>query len=116
MESGKSPPVFCFHYLHDNFHLDQCDKNARAAFAMALVKRSSLTWDDLARLPRHKLGWELIPGEQLRMTLPDKFSDSRKVMVMRYDGMLPMAGVRVGQTFHVLAIEAKFNDLLNLTV
>lgn len=99
------------HYLHKEFHLSGCTKDGQAAFAMALVKRAALTWNDLALSGRKALGWELIPVKQLKMTLPAPFVDQDRVMVMRYDGKKPMAGVRVGDTYHVLAIEAQFNDL-----
>ena len=111
LDSGKRTPVFCLHYIHPDFHLDQCGREARASFAMALAKRARLTWDELAKSGRHQLGWEYITVEQLRMKLPPKFADNTKVMVLRYHKLHPMVGVRVGHTFHVLAIEANFGDL-----
>ncbi|WP_317232024.1 hypothetical protein [Clavibacter capsici] len=88
-------------------------KEAKAAFAESLQSLSSLTWRDIRRAPRHGLGFEKLPVRQLNMSMPDAFAESSEVYVFRYSGRLPMAGVRAGATFHIVAIEREFGELYN---
>ncbi|CAQ02530.1 hypothetical protein CMS2450 [Clavibacter sepedonicus] len=110
-----SHPVFCLKHLHRDFDLKESamTKEAKAAFAESLQSLSGLTWKDLRRAPKHGLGFEKLPTTKLRMTMPDAFSESSEVFVFRYSGKLPMAGVRAGATFHILAIERQYGDLYN---
>ena len=78
---------------------------------MALAKRASVTWDELAKSGKHGLGWELLPISKLSIVPPPKFADNDQVMVFRYHGKLPMVGFRVATIFHVWAIERHFGEL-----
>jgi hypothetical protein len=46
------------------------------------------------------------PGEH-----SDKYGDAKEFLVMRYDGLRPMVGIRSNDVFHVLWIENEFGDL-----
>lgn len=83
----------------------------KAQFAERLEELSALDWGTIQRSGRHGLGFEMLLKSSLTPSLPPKFQDTEKVMVFRYAGKLPMVGVRVSNTFYVLAIEAAFNDL-----
>ena len=50
-----------------------------------------MTWQEVTTNPRHGLGSELIEVGQIKPALPPGFAGAEKVLVLRYDGMLPMA-------------------------
>ncbi len=64
-----------------------------------------------SRSPWQRHGTELIPAREFKAPIPVQFQDEPKFMVFRYDGKLPMAGIRVHDLFHVLRIEPEFNRL-----
>lgn len=77
---------------------------ARATFGATRSGRGS-------RSPWQRHGTELIPAREFKAPIPVQFQDEPKFMVFRYDGKLPMAGIRVHDVFHVLWIEPEFNRL-----
>ena len=106
-------PWFSFEFLIDRFHLDRCDRDRKASFAESIVRRSSVSWRQARASGRHSLGTETIPVAQTGLAghMPGKFEDDSKLLIMRYHGKLPMAGIRRGRVFFVLAIERDFGDL-----
>lgn len=106
-------PKFCLHHLRSGFDVHALTDQRKAAFAKTLQKLSASTWRQLLAAPRHGQGFELIPVGQIKATLPPQFDGQTKVMVFRYDGRLPMAGVRANDIYHVLWIEPEFNLLYN---
>lgn len=104
-------PKFCLTHLQPDFDVEALDAEGRAAFATALHKRSKMTWTEILRSPRHGLGSENIPVSQLKVNLPVVFEGQEKVLVLRYHGKLPMAGVRVNDVYHLLWLEPEFNTL-----
>lgn len=104
-------PKFCLNFLRDGFDVHALDPAGQAAFAKTLQKLASSKWKDLITAPRHGQGTELIPASQIKAPIPPQFQDQPKFMVFRYDGKLPMAGVRVRDVFHVLWIEPEFGRL-----
>lgn len=107
----EATPRFCLRHLVDGFNVDALDKDGRAALAVAMAKRAQLTWRQIKQADRHGLGTEFIPAHQIKAPIPTHFSDSDRFMVFRYRGKLPMVGVRTGDTFHILWVEANFDDL-----
>lgn len=104
-------PRFCLRYLQPGFTVTDLNAEQQASFACALARRGAMTWRELLQAPRHGLGYEMLPVSSLKPTVPEPFSDSPKVMVFRYHGKLPMAGVRVADTLHLLWLERRFGDL-----
>jgi hypothetical protein len=104
-------PKFCLHFLRTDFDVHALDARRQAAFAKALQKLASSRWKELITAPRHGQGTEQIPRGQIRAPIPLQFQDQEKFLVFRYDGVLPMAGVRVRDVFHVLWIEPEFGRL-----
>jgi hypothetical protein len=104
-------PKFCLNFLRDGFDVHALDAKGQAAFAKTLQKLASMPWKELITADRHGHGTELIPAKQIKAQIPPQFQDQEKFMVFRYDGKLPMAGVRVGAVFHVLWIEPEFGHL-----
>jgi hypothetical protein len=96
-------------HLAQGFSVENLDENQRAAFAMALAKRSTTTWSNLWLTNRHKLGCELIPCSALNEPMPQSISsDVEKVVVFRFSDFAPMIGFRRDDTFHIIWIDPKF--------
>ncbi len=76
-----------------------------------MQNRAGMTWKEISLAPRHGLGIEHLPVSEIRAPLPPAFEGHEKVMVMRYNGKLPMAGIRVRDVFHILWIERQFGEL-----
>lgn len=112
VDYDATTPKFCLAHIQKGYDVKSLpDLASKAAFAEALQIRSSMTWRELKVAPRHGLGMELIPKGQIRAPIPEPFQDHEKFVVFRYNGRLPMAGVRILDVFHVLWIEARFGDL-----
>lgn len=108
---NRQTPKFCLHFLRDGFDVHALDAGKQAAFAKTLQKLASSQWKDLILAPRHGQGSEFIPRRQIKAPIPPQFDDEDRFIVFRYDGNLPMAGVRVRDVFHVLWIEPRFGWL-----
>lgn len=104
-------PKFCLRHLVGGFSVSDLDQAGRAAFATALECRAKMTWREITLAPRHGLGLETLRADALRAPIPAAFRDRDKVIVLRYDGKLPMAGVRIRDVLHVLWIARTFADL-----
>jgi hypothetical protein len=104
-------PKFCLNFLRDGFDVNALDALGQAAFAKTLQKLASMRWKDLITADRHGHGTELMPAAQIKAPIPPQFQDQERFMVFRYYGLLPMAGVRVGDVFHILWIEPAFGRL-----
>lgn len=107
----EESPKFCLRYIQKGFDVHSLNQEQQAAFARTLQKLAQSKWKELITAPRHGQGCEHIPVAQLKATIPHLFQDQDKVMVFRYDGKLPMAGVRIQDVFHVLFIEPCFGVL-----
>ncbi|WP_143261972.1 hypothetical protein [Allokutzneria sp. NRRL B-24872] len=110
-DRNRDTPKFCLRHLQRGYDVDNLPKEQRAAFAVALQRRAAMTWRDIVMAPRHGLGTENLPREQIKAKIPAAFEDSEEFLVLRYDGKLPMAGVRAGEVLHILWIEKHFGDL-----
>lgn len=104
-------PKFCLGDLQPGFTVECLTQEGQAAFARALSKRSLMTWEQIRRAPRHGLGSETIRVKQIKPMIPAAFDGEDKVLVLRYHGTLPMAGVRINDVYHLLWIEPRYNDL-----
>ncbi len=109
--ADKQTPLFCFRHIVPGYDVAALDTAGRAAIAMTMQERASLTWLQIKQAPRHGAGTELIPADQIKAPIPEKFQDQKRFTVFRYNGLLPMVGVRLGATFHVLWIEAHFGQV-----
>lgn len=104
-------PKFCLRYLATGFDVRSLPQDKQAKFACALQDRSSMSWTQIKLAPRHGHGSELILRGEIKPRVPDQFGETPKFMVLRYDGNLPMVGVRVRDVFHVCWIEANYGDV-----
>lgn len=101
-------PIFSLANLKGKFCLSKCDKIHKAAFANTLHTLGKLTWSQIRKSDRHKLGYEHIPLKKIKGTVPKEFSDKEKALVFRFKGLAPMAGFREGQTYHIVWLDPKF--------
>lgn len=108
---NEETPKFCLHYLRNDFDVHALDADGQCAFAKTLQKLAGLRWTEIVTSGRHGHGSEHIPKAQIKPSIPERFQDRERFMVLRYNGLLPMAGVRVDDVYHVLWIEPEFNSL-----
>jgi hypothetical protein len=108
---NEQTPKFCLAHLVDGYDLEPLTVAQQAAFARTLRKLARFKWKELLTADRHKHGCELLPAAQIRAKIPALFEGEAKFMVFRYDGLRPMAGVRVLDVFHVLWVERHFGEL-----
>jgi hypothetical protein len=109
--SNKLHPVFCLRHLQQDYNVSRLDKDKRAAFALALERRAQLSWDDIGKIHRHKLGFENLPRKAITAPIPPAYDDADTFMVFRYCDKLPMVGVRAREVFHVLWIAENFSEV-----
>jgi UTP-glucose-1-phosphate uridylyltransferase len=111
-DTNQLRPKFCLQHLISEYDIQSnTDKEQKAAFAEQLQKLSSLTWSQIQQTQKHGFGQETIRVSSLLIQLPEFFADSDKVLAFRYQGKLPMIGVRSGETLHLLAIARNFSQL-----
>lgn len=104
-------PKFCLKYLGDSHDVRSLSQEQQARFACALQDRAAMTWRQIKLAHRHGHGSELIPRDKIKPFIPNDFRETPKFMVLRYDGNLPMVGVRVRDVFHICWIEARYGDV-----
>lgn len=98
-----------FDFTHKNFSPVHYEK-----FCEALRNLSSKTWDEIFSSPRGGvMGNEYLPITKFRQTptVPNRFKNKTKILILRYHGNRPLAGFRDGSVFFLVWIESEFNDL-----
>lgn len=108
---NKSTPRYCFRHIDPTYCARNLTKELRADLVSALEKRGSMTWSDLIFAPKHGLGQEMIPADQIKCAIPEKFQDADKFVVFRYSDRLPMVGVRAEDTFHILWVAPDYESV-----
>lgn len=109
---NQASPVFCLHHLQDEFDVRAIgDKDGQAQLALTMHKCAQMQWSQIHQSNRHASGTEWIPAEQIRAPIPPKFADEDKFMALRYNGRLPMVGIRINDVFHVLWVERRYGDV-----
>lgn len=110
-DTNTLTPKFCLAYIVNGYCLRELSVEQQAAFALALQKRCEMTWKDITLADRHGLGSEMLPAGQIKPQIPNSFRDRDKFLVIRYNGNLPMVGIRILDVFHVLWIERDYGDV-----
>lgn len=87
------------------------NKDGQAQLALTLHKCAQMQWKEIHQSGRKASGTEWIPADQIKAPIPEKFADQDKFMAFRYDGNLPMVGVRINDVFHVLWVERQYGDV-----
>ena len=103
-------PIFCFRYLELSYKKDD---NFYYKFVERLVKLSDLSWVQINGAPRHGFGTEKMPLHKIKPCLPKFVSpDVKYLTVFRANGdNRPFLGLRIGNIFHIIFVEEKFNDI-----
>ena len=106
---GQLPPVFSLEYLDsDKYSLDKCDQRERADFAIALYRRSRLTWNQIQCAHKHGLGSEPLPHSAIKAAIPEHVTPEVTLLAFRFSDKKPMVGYRRGRIFYVLWLDRKF--------
>lgn len=113
VDYNNETPKFCLRHLQPGFDVQGLSQAKRAAFAVALQKRATMTWQQIIFGDRHGLGTEKLSKGAIKPTVPIAFQDREYFLALRYEGMLPMVGARVKDVLHILWVEPEFGDLYN---
>jgi hypothetical protein len=102
-------PVFCFKYIHRDYHLDKCTNDEKRKFIEQILLISSNSWEQLQLAPKHGVGSEKISSNSIRANIPNHFSEEvGTLLAFRFDGKKPFIGFRNGFIFHIFYIDRDF--------
>lgn len=108
------PPAFSFEHVQQSHCISMlADHTERGLLLEAFRKLGSMTWSQINSAPRHGLGYERMPFDQIKAPRPACISDDTNLLVFRWKGKLPFVGFRDGRVLHVLWVEQNFGDLYN---
>ena len=107
-------PIFSFRYLQDTSIRNSTDTDFFIKFLLRLQKLSELGWNEIRNSAKHQFGTEKIkisdikPKNHPRVITPEV----EKLTVFRANGdNRPFLGIEENGIFHIIYIEAKFNDI-----
>lgn len=109
-----SYPVFCFKYLQQHSYNACSDPSFFIDFLERLKKLGNLGWKGINGAARHSFGTEKMPIKKIKVkTFPPIVTQEVEALtVFRATGSnLPFLGIRLGDTFQVIFIEASFGDI-----
>lgn len=105
-------PLFSFKHLQKVSFDSDVKAKFFQDFLLRLRKYSDLGWKQIAIEKRHGYGWEFMPQNKMKKTLPTAITPEVQLMVLRSaNDNRAMVGFREWNIFHVIFIEAKFNDI-----
>lgn len=104
-------PVFSFHYMPygQKNCLSKCDKKSRSSVVNKLVRLSQKTWDAIKSEPKEGLGWEIIPRDQFKVSLPKNITPEVPIIVFRFSDSGRMAGFRDKDIYHIVLVSPNHN-------
>ena len=109
LENKIRHPVFCFRYLHKDYHIDKCETDEKISLLERIVKLSGLTWQEIEYSSRHTFGSEKIHRDAIKQDLPNEITDDVPFfLALRFCGKKPFVGFRNKFIFHVLYIDRDF--------
>lgn len=68
-ENKINYPIFCFKHLQ-NVSIKGCDANVYMSLIERIRKLEDLGWSEINKSPRHSYGYEGIPINQIKPSLP----------------------------------------------
>jgi hypothetical protein len=104
----QQPPIFSLRYLEGEYCLTKCDKDDQAAFALKIHRLSKLTWSQIQSQDRHKLGYEKISRDSLKVQVPRFITEEVNIIAFRFSGMKSMLGYRDGSIFYIIWLDRNF--------
>lgn len=107
---NKLPPIFSLERVQSGkFCFSKLNSSDKAAFADAIFKRRSLTWNELQQTDRHKLGCEKIAISSIKAPIPRFITeDNHNLIAFRYKGKKAMISYRIKNIFYVLWFDHSF--------
>jgi hypothetical protein len=113
LSSDFDYPIFCFKHLQTDISINKCNEDIFKEFLKRVYKLSILGWKEIHKSPRHSYGWEKIPRNQIKPSLPSFVTPEVDFLyAFRYTGgNLPFLALRNGNILHVIFIEANFGDI-----
>ena len=105
-------PLFSFKYLQKVSFDGDIKAKFFQDFLLRLKKYSDLGWKQMAVEKRHDYGWEYLSPDRMKHQLPTAITPEVQLMVLRSSNdKRAMVGFREWNIFHVIFIEANFNDI-----
>lgn len=101
-------PVFCFKYMHGNFHVDGCEKDEKVRLIERLCKLSTMTWEQIQFAPKHGLGTEKIRQESIKAGKPSHITPDVTFYALRFDGKKAMVGYKSDFIFHLVYVDRNY--------
>jgi len=105
VDSSTQSPTFCLHYLDNDYGLSQCGKDLKISLIHKLYELSQLTWNQITNAPRHGLGLETIPYEQIKGRMPTHITSDQKFIAIRFHQLKPIVGYRIERIFHIVWLD-----------
>ena len=107
--SDTEYPIFSMHHLAVATHcVSTCEQREQADVALALERRARFTWGTLRQMPHVKLGYERLPRESIRATIPSYFTEDERPIVFRMSDRGRLIGFRQNAQFHIVWIDFHF--------
>jgi len=99
-------PVFSFRYMNygSGFCLSKCNQQSKSSVSDTLLKLSQLTWSKINSRPKESLGFEKIPSDQFKASLPSVITPEVSVLVFRFSKSGRMAGFREKDIYHIILV------------
>lgn len=86
--------------------LSHCDRESKSSIVDRLLELSQLTWKEIHSNPREGLGYEPIPCDRFKVTLPPSVTPEVRLLVFRFSGPGRIAGYRKQDILHIVAVGA----------
>lgn len=106
----EKPPLFSLEkVVGDKYCFTKLSGEDKKQFAESIYKRKDTKWKDIKTLPKHGLGTEKIPKNQIKGSIPSYITeDMNDFLVFRFSGMKSMVGYREKNIFYVLWFDSDF--------
>jgi len=93
----------------DKYCFSKLDDEDKKQFAESIYKRKNIKWKDIRTIPKHGLGTEKIPRDQIKGTIPSHITeDISDFLCFRFNGKKPMVGYREKNIFYILWFDKDF--------
>lgn len=101
-------PIFCFKYMHKDYHVDKCEREEKLSLLDRICKLSTMTWEQIQFAPKHGLGTEKISQDSIKCGKPLHITPDVTFYALRFDGKKPMVGYKSDFIFHLVYLDRDF--------
>lgn len=103
-----NPPIFSFRHMQYGGYccLSRCDRDDKASVAKTLVELSQFPWKEIECKRRETFGYEPIPREEFKVSLPlpPFVTPEVPLKVFRHSESGRIAGYRNNDVYHILVV------------